>query len=104
MIRANQRSGNSTAPSRTDHINAAPMNLPMMKLSEVASRLNCSLSNVYSLVQGGRLSVISTGATGKGFRVTEEELLRFIEEGRRGSRPSPPPIRSKPITLKHLRL
>ena len=76
----------------------------MMKLSEVASRLNCSLSNVYSLVQSGRLFVISTGATGKGFRVTEEELLRFIEEGRRGSRPSSPPIRSKPITLKHLRL
>jgi excisionase family DNA binding protein len=76
----------------------------LLKLSQVSERLNCSLSNVYSLVQSGRLSVISTGANGKGFRVSEEVLERFIEEGRRGRRPSMWPERTKPVQLKHLRL
>jgi excisionase family DNA binding protein len=76
----------------------------LLKLNEVSQRLNCSLSNVYSLVQSGRLAVISTGATGKGFRVSEDELLRFIKEGRRGRRPSAWPERTNPVQLKHLRL
>ena len=52
----------------------------MLKLSEVATMLRCSLSNVYSLVEQGKLAVISTGAGGKGFRVTEQEIERFKQE------------------------
>jgi excisionase family DNA binding protein len=75
----------------------------MLKLSDVAQRLNCSLSNVYALVESGRLDAVQIGATGKGYRVTEEELQRFIESNRRGRTPSPWPEKTKPV-LRHLRL
>lgn len=42
----------------------------MLKLREVAERLNCSLGNVYSLVAAGMLPVVPTGAHGKGERRT----------------------------------
>lgn len=41
----------------------------MLKLTEVAERLGCSLSNVYSLKDQGLLAVVLTGAGGKGYRV-----------------------------------
>ena len=62
----------------------------LLKLSQVSERLNCSLSNVYALVDSGKLAAISTGAAGKGYRVPEEELQRFIEEGKKGRRPHYP--------------
>ncbi len=76
----------------------------MLKLTEVAERLNCSLANVYGLKDAGLLSVVSTGASGKGFRVTSEELERFIAE-RRGSRRKDSPAfpkKSSPQPFKHL--
>ncbi len=54
----------------------------MLKLSEVAERLNCSLANVYALRDAGLLVCVATGANGKGFRVTQEELERFVTERR----------------------
>ena len=62
----------------------------MLKLSEVAERLNCSLTNVYALKDQGQLTVVATGAGGKGFRVAEEDLKKFIDEGRRARRIAPP--------------
>ena len=75
----------------------------MLRLAEVAKRLNCSLSNIYNLVDSGRLPVIATGAGGRGLRVTEEDLQAFIENGRHGRRPEPWPAKSKAVKLKHLR-
>lgn len=55
----------------------------MLRLREVAERLNCSLSNVYALIEQGRLATVSVGAGGKGYRVAEAELQRFLAERRR---------------------
>jgi excisionase family DNA binding protein len=68
----------------------------MLKLSQVADRLNCSLSNVYNLVASGKLTVTPTGAGGKGYRVAEAELQRFLDEGSKGRMPIPFSPRSRP--------
>jgi excisionase family DNA binding protein len=75
----------------------------MLKLSEVAVKLNCSVSNVYALVESNRLPVVPTGAGGKGYRVREADLEAFLEESRHGRRPQTWPERTKPVKLKHLR-
>jgi excisionase family DNA binding protein len=74
----------------------------LLKLCQVSERLNCSLSNVYALVESGRLTVTITGAGGRGYRVTEAELNRFIDAGRKGRNIAPPSPRSNPSPFKHL--
>jgi excisionase family DNA binding protein len=54
--------------------------MKMLKFAEVAEQLSCSISNIYSLVQSGELLATSTGAGGKGFRVSEEDLAVFLEK------------------------
>lgn len=77
----------------------------MLKLSDVARRLNCSLSNVYSLVDSGRIIATSIGAAGKGYRVAEEDLQTFIDSRRKGKAPQPWPETTKPISkLRNIRL
>lgn len=61
--------------------------MKMHRLSEVAEQLACSLSNVYVLVESGELVVTSTGAGGKGYRVSEESLAAFIESRKKGRKP-----------------
>ena len=65
----------------------------MLRLREVAERLNCSISNVYALKDAGLLAVIRTGAGGKGYVVEEAEVERFIRERREhpGKNAPPPP-------------
>ncbi len=75
----------------------------MLRLNEVAERLNCSVSNVYALMDCGKLPVVATGAAGKGYRVREEDLAAFIEQGRHGRRQREWPEKTKPIHLKHVR-
>jgi excisionase family DNA binding protein len=70
----------------------------LLRLSTVAQRLNVSLSTVYQLASSGELPVIATGAGGKGFRVSEEDLEAFIDQRR---------TRCKvelPTEIRHLRL
>lgn len=79
----------------------------VLKISEVAQRLNCSIANVYALRDAGRLVFVSTGANGKGFRVEESELERFIRESRehRGKDVPEFPTKTKPTAgspFKHL--
>ena len=74
----------------------------MLRLTEVAERLSTSLSNVYALKDSGRLRVVSTGAGGKGFRVTEGDLASFIEESKKGRETIPWSENAKPVKLKHL--
>lgn len=76
----------------------------MLRLREVAERLNCSLANVYALKDAGHLICIATGANGKGLRVSEEEITRFLQERmtyRMTSRVVAPA--AKQVRLKHLR-
>jgi excisionase family DNA binding protein len=77
----------------------------MLRLSQVAERLNCSISNVYSLIEQGRLVAICIGANGKGYRVSESDLQSFLTEGRRHPGRDAPPFseKSKPYKLKHVR-
>lgn len=77
----------------------------MLRLKQVAERLQCSLSNVYALVQSGRLPVVTTGARGKGYRVSEDDLAKFLAGGKRGG-PSPAALQPQPPRprLKHLNL
>jgi excisionase family DNA binding protein len=69
----------------------------LKKLSEVAVVLNTSLSNVYSLVSQGRLPIVRTGANGKGYRVVQADLERFIEEGKKGRRIAPSSEKLRPF-------
>lgn len=66
----------------------------MLKLKDVAKRLNCSLANVYALVESGELSSIPIGANGKGLRVSEEQLKTFLDLRER--KPADPPAKHKP--------
>jgi excisionase family DNA binding protein len=71
----------------------------MLRLSQVAERLNVSVSTVYALASSGKLPVIATGAGGRGYRVTESDLQAFIEGARR--------VREEavlPTNIRHLRL
>jgi excisionase family DNA binding protein len=67
----------------------------MLRFRQVAERLGCSISNVYSLKEQGLIAVVSTGAGGKGYRVAEEELDRFIRERREHRGKDAPPIEKK---------
>ena len=78
--------------------------MTMMKVGDVAKRLNCSPSLVYALIESGRLKchVIGNGRQG-GKRVSEEQLqeyLRGTEKGGEARAPGKPP--AKPIKLRHL--
>jgi excisionase family DNA binding protein len=76
----------------------------LLKLSEVSQRLNCSLSNVYALVDSGKLPVIRTGGFGKGYRVSEDDLRTFIDSCRK-QETRPWPATTKPIQkLRNIRL
>ena len=63
--------------------------MKLLKFSQVAEILNCSLSNAYALGESGRLPIVRTGASGRGYRVAEEDLKRFINEGKKGRRIAP---------------
>ncbi len=77
----------------------------MLKLSDVAVRLNCSVQNVYSLVETGKLASFRIGATGKGYRVSEDQLRAFLEARREHPGkdvPTSPSSFSSPHAPKHL--
>lgn len=70
----------------------------MLKVSEVALRLNLSPSKVYELIDDGELAHHRIGGA---IRVSEEQLAEFLDETkrdrresrRRRSQPRPPPLR-----------
>lgn len=51
----------------------------MLKVKDVAARLNISPGHVYELVDRKLIGVIRTGLTGRGYRFTEEIIADFIE-------------------------
>jgi excisionase family DNA binding protein len=55
--------------------------MALLKLKQVAERLNCSLSNVYSLAATGELPIHRVGVK-KGLRVAEDDLLAYLRKVR----------------------
>ena len=66
----------------------------MLRVSQVAQRLNCSLSMVYQLIESGRLPSHNVGLK-KAIRVSEDDLREYIERRRTAGRQRPAPA-SKP--------
>ncbi len=60
----------------------------LMKVEDVAERLNCSISTVYDAVAAGELGAYSVGRR-KGYRFSEEQLQAFLEKRKVGGDPSP---------------
>ena len=52
----------------------------LLTISEVAERLNCSVANVYALIQQGKLRRVPVGAGGKGYRISESALSLFLSQ------------------------
>ncbi len=73
----------------------------MLKVADVAKRLNCSIATVYQLVESKRLSHYRC----PGIRVSEEQLVEFLEATRRGPKVScQPTLQSSRVPLKHIKL
>ena len=75
----------------------------MLTAKQATERLSCSFTNTYALIQSDRLPASCVGATGKGYRISEEDLTNFLKEGKKGRRIAAWPEKAKPIQLKHLR-
>ena len=68
----------------------------MLRVAEVAKRLNCSVKTVYALIESGRLSHFRC----PGIRVSEEQLRAYLEQGKREREP----IKSPRPRLRHITL
>jgi len=69
--------------------------MKLLKFRDVADRLNCSLSNVYSLAATGELPVHRVGLK-KGLRVSEDDLLAYLAKVRSegaGEAPAAPTVK-----------
>ena len=75
--------------------------MSLFKVQEVAQRLNCSVSTVYSLIESGRLPHHRC----PGVRVSEEQITAYLNETKREQLE---PASTKPklprTHLKHIRL
>lgn len=54
----------------------------LLKITEVAKRLNCSLSNAYALVAAGELEAYRVGKGKGGLRFDERQIQAFLEKRR----------------------
>lgn len=55
----------------------------LLRVDQVAKRLNCSARHIYNLVERGDLEATCIGRGKKGIRIFETALNRFIEDRRR---------------------
>ena len=83
------------------------MQMSLLKVSQVAARLNCSASTVYALVEGKKLGCHRIGNGRGAIRVSEDDLQAFLESNHvlppdRGSEVIPPS--QTRVKLKHIRL
>lgn len=79
----------------------------LLKLTQVAERLNCSVTSVQYAIHRGYLKAIRVGLK-KGYRVSEQEIERYMES-RAVEVIDTSSLRAekrdaKPLTLKHLTL
>lgn len=75
--------------------------MSLLKVAEVAQRLNCSVSTVYNLIESGQLPHHRC----PGVRVSEEQITEYLN---RTKREQLEPVSTKPklprARLKHIRL
>jgi excisionase family DNA binding protein len=55
----------------------------MLRVHEVADRINSSISGVYRLIDSGELPVTPIGPSGKSYRVSEEDLTAWLNSRKR---------------------
>jgi excisionase family DNA binding protein len=73
---------------------------PLLKVSEVATRLACAITTVYSLLEAGKLGHYRC----PGIRVSEEQLAEYLRDSKREDGPIPQRrVRPRP-RLKHIKL
>ncbi|MDB5342487.1 MAG: hypothetical protein JWP89_864 [Schlesneria sp.] len=74
----------------------------MLKVSQVAIRLNCSASTVYGLIESGRLAHHRC----PGVRVSEEQLATYLEQTKQVplAEPAKPMRPCPPRRLKNVKL
>lgn len=87
----------STVSKQRNPATEHPASIPMLSVSQVAKRLNCSLSTVYALVERRQLEHYRC----PGIRVSEEQLLAYLERNKQGRAPEPP--KRQPTTRPRLR-
>lgn len=76
----------------------------LLKVPDVVKRLNVSQSTVYALIESGRLPSHRIGCGRGAVRVSEEDLIAYLDSCRT-ERTSDEPRRAAPrIKLKHLRI
>lgn len=72
----------------------------MLKIAQVAARLNCSVSTVYTLIEEQRLEHYRC----PGIRVSEDQLIKYLESVKRGGRARRSDAPRRRTKLKHIRL
>ncbi len=70
----------------------------MLRVQQVASRLNCSVATVYALIESGRLGHHRC----PGVRVSEEQLTVYLEATKRERATTPVKARPPRPRLKHI--
>lgn len=75
-----------------------------LTIREVAQLLKLSQSSVYQLVEAGRLAHHRIGHGRGSIRVSERDLLAYLERCRQEIREKPVVTRAPRVKLKHLRL
>jgi excisionase family DNA binding protein len=72
--------------------------MPLLRITEVARLLACSIATVYALIDRRELPAVRIGAGGGGVRVKLQDLEHFIESRRTVTHPKD----IKQVRLKHL--
>ena len=74
----------------------------MLRVKQVAERLNLSESKIYEMVESGQLSHHRFGGA---IRVSEEQIAEYLEETKRERQePEPRKSQTRLPTLRHVRL
>lgn len=74
----------------------------MLRVSQVASRLNLSASKVYQLIDAGKIPHYRLDGS---IRVTEDQLTEYLDAVRQGrSEPNPPRPKLPRPRLRHITL
>jgi excisionase family DNA binding protein len=79
-----------------------PDNDKLLRVPAVAEWLNCSDSNVYSLVAAGELKCYRVGHGKAGIRFSAEQVQNFLRARETGGQSVKEPPAPRPIKLKHL--
>ena len=85
---------------RPSQRNAGNERYDMLKVSELAKRLNLSESKIYQLVEAGKLEHHRFGGA---IRFSEEQIAAYLEETRQERREDRKSLTPRP-RLKHVRL